>query len=149
MLISALGFWMQFTSLTYFLGVTLEFAVAKLAELGPAGSHPVDSDPAARAGGRIRRRSFSTPPHVVDHERRPGLARTLARVRIARSRTVGAPGSARDRLGFERPAQSFDNPARNSWISFLVPRPLISNAIGLNSVAANIPLMVGPALAGI
>ncbi len=45
-------------------------------------------------------------------------------------------------------AQSFDAPARQSWVPFLVDRPYIGNAIGLNSVAFNAPAVLGPAIAG-
>jgi MFS family permease len=46
-------------------------------------------------------------------------------------------------------AQSFDTPARQSWVPIMVPREYIGNAIGLNSVAFNAPAVVGPAVAGI
>lgn len=46
-------------------------------------------------------------------------------------------------------AQSFDSPARQSWMPFLVDRALLGNAIGLNSVAFNAPAVVGPAIAGV
>jgi MFS family permease len=46
-------------------------------------------------------------------------------------------------------AQSFDNPARQSWVSLLVPREMIGNAIGLNSLAFNGPAVIGPPIAGI
>ncbi len=45
--------------------------------------------------------------------------------------------------------QSFDAPARQSWVSILVPRELVGNAIGLNSFAFNTPAVAGPPLAGI
>lgn len=45
-------------------------------------------------------------------------------------------------------ARTFDSPARQSWIPMLVDRAHVSNAIGLNSLAFNLPSMVGPALAG-
>ncbi|TAM59885.1 MFS transporter [bacterium] len=45
-------------------------------------------------------------------------------------------------------ALSFDSPARQSWVPILVPRPLVASAIGLNSVAFNLPSVIGPAFAG-
>jgi MFS family permease len=45
--------------------------------------------------------------------------------------------------------QSFDAPARQSWVPLMVPREYIGNAIGLNSVAFNAPAVIGPAVAGI
>jgi predicted MFS family arabinose efflux permease len=44
--------------------------------------------------------------------------------------------------------QSFDAPARQSWVPLLVPREYVGNAIGLNSVAFNAPSVLGPPLAG-
>jgi predicted MFS family arabinose efflux permease len=45
--------------------------------------------------------------------------------------------------------QSFDAPARQSWVPILVPREFVSNAIGLNSIAFNGPSVIGPPLAGL
>ena len=45
--------------------------------------------------------------------------------------------------------QSFDAPARQSWVPLMVPREHIGNAIGLNSVAFNAPAVLGPAVAGV
>ncbi|HVA37660.1 MAG TPA: MFS transporter [Candidatus Dormibacteraeota bacterium] len=45
-------------------------------------------------------------------------------------------------------ALSFDSPARQSWVPILVPRRMVASAIGLNSVAFNLPSVLGPALAG-
>jgi len=45
--------------------------------------------------------------------------------------------------------QSFDAPARQSWVSILVPREFVGNAIGLNSVAMNAPSVMGPPAAGL
>jgi MFS family permease len=50
---------------------------------------------------------------------------------------------------FQAATQSFDAPARQSWVSILVPRELVGNAIGLNSFAFNTPAVAGPPLAGI
>jgi MFS family permease len=50
---------------------------------------------------------------------------------------------------FQAATQSFDVPARQSWISKLVPRELVGNAIGLNSFAFNAPSVAGPPLAGL
>ena len=46
-------------------------------------------------------------------------------------------------------AMSFDSPARQSWVPFLVDREYVGNAIGLNSVAFNAPAVIGPAAAGV
>jgi len=50
---------------------------------------------------------------------------------------------------FQAATQSFDAPARQSWVSILVPRELVGNAIGLNSFAFNTPAVAGPPLAGL
>ena len=51
--------------------------------------------------------------------------------------------------GIRSAGQSFDAPARQSWVPLLVPREYLGNAIGLNSVAFNAPSVLGPPLAGI
>ena len=51
--------------------------------------------------------------------------------------------------GLQAATQSFDAPARQSWVPVLVPRELVGNAIGLNSFAFNAPSVVGPPLAGL
>ncbi len=50
--------------------------------------------------------------------------------------------------GLRSAAQAFDAPARQSWVPLLVSREFVGNAIGLNSVAFNAPLLVGPPIAG-
>ena len=50
---------------------------------------------------------------------------------------------------FQAAVQSFDAPARQSWVSFLVPREYVANAIGLNSIAFNAPSVIGPPIAGL
>ena len=46
-------------------------------------------------------------------------------------------------------AQSFDNPARNAFVSELVPARMLPNAIALNSTAFNSARLIGPALSGV
>lgn len=45
--------------------------------------------------------------------------------------------------------QSFDTPARQSWVPHLVPPELLGNALPLNSFAFNLPSVAGPPLAGV
>lgn len=45
--------------------------------------------------------------------------------------------------------QSFDAPARQSWIPFIVAREHVANAVGLNQIAFNSPSIIGPPIAGI
>jgi len=51
--------------------------------------------------------------------------------------------------GVQAATQSFDAPARQSWVPLMVPREYVGGAIGLNSVAFNAPSVVGPPLAGL
>jgi MFS family permease len=51
--------------------------------------------------------------------------------------------------GIRSTGQSFDAPARQSWVPLLVPREYLGNAIGLNSVAFNAPSVLGPPIAGL
>ncbi len=46
-------------------------------------------------------------------------------------------------------ASAIDNPARQTFVSELVPADSLSNAVSLNSVAFNISRLVGPACAGL
>jgi MFS family permease len=46
-------------------------------------------------------------------------------------------------------AASFDSPARQSWVSLIVPRESLGSAIGLNSIAFNAPSVIGPPVAGL
>jgi MFS family permease len=46
-------------------------------------------------------------------------------------------------------ATSFDAPARQTFVSNLVPSSLMSNAVGLNSMSFNTARLIGPAVAGL
>lgn len=46
-------------------------------------------------------------------------------------------------------AAAFDSPARQSWVSLIVPRESLGSAIGLNSIAFNAPSVIGPPVAGL
>lgn len=46
-------------------------------------------------------------------------------------------------------ASAFDNPARQAFVSEMVPRHLLSNAVGLNSASFNSARLIGPAVAGL
>ncbi|MEN2738892.1 MFS transporter [Microbacterium sp. X-17] len=46
-------------------------------------------------------------------------------------------------------ATAFDTPARQAFVSDLVPRELASNAVALNSSSFNLARMIGPAVAGV
>ncbi|HWH26435.1 MAG TPA: MFS transporter [Pseudolysinimonas sp.] len=46
-------------------------------------------------------------------------------------------------------AAAFDAPARQAFVSELVPAPLLSNAVALNSASFNVARLLGPAVAGL
>lgn len=50
---------------------------------------------------------------------------------------------------FQGIATSVDNPARQSFVSEIVPRHQLSNAVGLNSASFNAGRLVGPGVAGL
>ena len=148
LLISNIGWWMQFTSLTYLVGVVLAGNAAQsalnLGLLGASRSIPV--------------LIFSPlSGFVADHfPRRRTLFITngcqsvlaLALAIVSQHRGGWVLGVVYLIASLQATGQSFDSPSRQSWIPLLVPRNLISNAIGLNSIAFNAPMMVGPACAG-
>lgn len=149
LLVANVGFWMQFTSMTYLVGVVLAKTAAQgalnLALVGAARSIPVlllSPLSGFVADHFPRRRTL-----FVTNTSQALLALGLAFTALHRGPWVLAiiyliaAGQAS--------AQTFDSPARQSWIPLLVPRHLISNAIGLNSIAFNAPMTVGPAIAGV
>jgi MFS family permease len=52
-------------------------------------------------------------------------------------------------VGIQSIAISFDSPARQSLIPNLVPRDQLPSAFGLQSIAANVGAVIGPALSGL
>lgn len=149
LLISNIGTWMQFTSMTYLVGVLLAPSAAQsalnLGVLGAARSIPVlllSPISGFVADHFPRRRTL-----FIANTAQTILALALAFV--SQERGVWVLILIYLIAAMQSAAQSFDAPARQSWVPMLVPRHLISNAIGLNSIAFNGPLMVGPAVAGI
>lgn len=148
-LISQLGTWMQFTSLTYLLGVTLARSEAQsalnLGFLGAAQSIPVLllSPIAGFVADRYPRRRTLMIVAIV----RAAAALALTFVSNSRGSWVGPAAFLIAAL--YAAAQAFDPPTRQSWISLLVPRSLLSNAIGLGALGNNAPLTIGPAIAGV
>ena len=147
--IANVGFWMQFTSLTYLVGVVLAHDAAQsafnLGLVGASRSVPVFLfSPIAGfvADHFPRRRTL-----LLTNSGQAILALGLAFTSLHRGPWVLYVVYLIAAL--QATAQTFDSPARQSWIPILVPRNLISNAIGLNSIAFNAPMTVGPAIAGI
>ncbi|MGH7659405.1 MAG: MFS transporter [Vulcanimicrobiaceae bacterium] len=149
LLISNVGWWMQFTSLTYLVGVVLAKGPAQsalnLGLLGAVRSVPVLllSPLAGLVADRYPRRRTLLFTNIAQ----VALALALAVVSAYRGGWVLLVVYAI--ASMQAASQCFDSPSRQSWIPLLVPRRLISNAIGLNSIAFNAPMMVGPAIAGV
>lgn len=146
LIISNLGTWMQFTAMGYFIthaAGSPHRAVLDLGLLGAARAVPVLvlSPIAGVVADTVpRRRVLLTANVVMTFE-------ALALALLAGSHHLSIPSL----IGLQTvnaAAQAFDSPARQSWIPLLVDRPLMGNAIGLNSVALNAPAIVGPVFAG-
>jgi MFS family permease len=147
LLVSNLGTWMQFTALGYevvHLAPDSHLAALYVGLIGASRAVPVLllSPFAGVVADRYPRRRVL----FVTNATTAVLSLTLA--------VVIASGSATIVLlmilsGLLASTQSFDAPARQSWVPIMVPREFVSNAIGLNSVAFNAPAVVGPPIAGL
>jgi MFS family permease len=143
--ISNLGTWMQFTAMGYFISHAAgspQRAALDLGILGAARAVPVlVLSPIAGvvADTFPRRRVLLSANAVMVLE-----ALALALLALAHALSIGWV------IGLQAvnaAAQAFDSPTRQSWLPLLVDRPTMGNAIGLNSVALNLPAIVGPVLA--
>lgn len=147
LLVANLGTWMQFTALGYY--------VAALAPNAAVGSFNIGLLGAARAVPVLLLSPFAGV--VADrYPRRRVLALTnaatalLAFAIFALIATSHAPlWTLMITSALQAAAQSFDVPARQSWVPLMVPRELVGGAIGLNGLAFNAPSVVGPPIAGI
>jgi MFS family permease len=145
--IGNIGTWMQFTALGYY--------VATLAPNAGIGSFYIGLLGASRMIPVLIASPFAGV--IADrYPRRPILLSTNIMTAILAVLLAAALMTDRASLpiiliisGLQAATQSFDAPARQSWVSILVPRELISNAIGLNSFAFNAPSVVGPPMAGL
>jgi MFS family permease len=147
LLVSNLGTWMQFTALGYevvSLAPDSHLASLYVGLIGASRAVPVLvlSPFAGVVADRYPRRRVL----FVTNATTAALSLMLA--------VVIATGSATIVLlmtlsGLLASTQSFDAPARQSWVPIMVPRDFVSNAIGLNSVAFNAPAVVGPPIAGL
>jgi MFS family permease len=147
LLVSNLGTWMQFTALGYY--------VASLAPNGRVGSFDIGLIGAARAIPVLLLSPFAGV--VADRfPRRRVLLFTNGATSLLSFATFGLIATAHAPLwalmissALAAGTQSFDTPARQSWVPLMVPRENIGGAIGLNSIAFNAPSVVGPPLAGL
>ena len=147
LLVSNLGTWMQFTALGYY--------VASQAPNGRIGSLDIGLLGAARAVPVL----ILSPLAGVVADRYPrrlvlfvtnSMTSALSFVLFALVATNHAPlWTLMITSGLQAATQSFDAPARQSWVPLMVSREYIGGAIGLNSVAFNAPSVVGPPLAGL
>jgi MFS family permease len=147
LLVSNLGTWMQFTALGYY--------VASLAPNARVGALDIGLLGAARAVPALLLSPFAGV--VADrYPRRRVLLMTnvatslLSFVIFVLIATHHAPlWTLMITSGLAAATQSFDAPARQSWVPLMVPREYVGGAIGFNSVAFNAPSVVGPPLAGL
>jgi MFS family permease len=147
LLVSNLGTWMQFTALGYY--------VASLAPNGRIGSFDIGLIGASRALPALLLSPFAGV--VADrYPRRRVLFITNGTTSLVSLATFVLIATAHAPLwalmivsGLQAATQSFDAPARQSWVPLMVPREHVGSAIGLNSVAFNAPSVIGPPLAGL
>jgi MFS family permease len=147
LLVSNLGTWMQFTALGYevvHLAPNAHLAALYVGLIGAARSVPVLllSPFAGVVADRFPRRRVLLATNTVSAV----LSFVLALV-IAGG--VASIGLLMVLSGLLASTQSFDAPARQSWVPIMVPREFVGNAIGLNSLAFNSPAAVGPPIAGL
>lgn len=147
LLVSNLGSWMQLTATGYFIAKLAGNAHTASLYLGFQGlgrAIPVVllSPVAGLAADVLPRRRilFWTNSSLAFLALILAVFTTLGWMNIVGLILINAASAA---------VQSFDAPARQSWVPLMVPREFIGNAIGLNSVAFNAPAVVGPAVAGI
>ncbi len=147
LLVSNLGTWMQFTALGYY--------VASLAPDARVGAFDIGLIGAARALPVLLLSPFAGV--VADrYPRRRVLFITNSITSLLSFALFALVATAHAPLwtlmivsGLQAATQSFDAPARQSWVPLMVPREFVGGAIGLNSVAFNAPSVVGPPLAGL
>jgi MFS family permease len=146
LLISNLGTWMQFTTLGYVvvkLAGTPRLAALDVGILGACNAVPalIFSPLAGVVADRYPRRRtlLLTNTAISCVALALALLATSGKLRLWEIFVLSSCRAA---------VQSFDSPARQSWVPLLVPRQFVGNAIGLNSLAFNAPSVVGPPVAG-
>jgi MFS family permease len=147
LIVSNLGTWMQLTTLGYLvvkLAGSPRMAALDVGFLGASSAVPVllFSPLAGVVADRFPRRRVL----LITNSLEVVAALTLA---LLASTGHIALWEIFIIAGIRSTGQSFDAPARQSWVPLLVPREFLGNAIGLNSVAFNAPSVIGPPIAGI
>ncbi len=147
LLVSNLGTWMQLT--------TEGFMVVQLAGNAKAAALDVGFLGASSAIPVVLLSPFAG--FVADNFPRRRVLFITNSMQIANATTLGtlivthhiALWELFILAGLRSCVQAFDAPARQSWVPMLVPREIVGNAIGLNSVAFNAPSVLGPPIAGL
>ncbi|MBD5606497.1 MAG: MFS transporter [Candidatus Eremiobacteraeota bacterium] len=147
LIVSNLGTWMQLTTLGYLvvkLAGTPRLASLDVGILGASSAVPVLllSPLAGAVADRFPRRRVLLVTNSIE------VCAALTLAVLARTGRI-ALWEIFIIAGIRSTGQSFDAPARQSWVPLLVPREFLGNAIGLNSVAFNAPSVIGPPIAGI
>jgi len=146
LIVSNLGTWMQLTTLGYMvvqLAGSPKFAALDVGLLGASSAVPVlfFSPIAGVVADRFPRRRVLFITNSIEVMG----ALTLGTLTITHHIALWEIFIM---AGIRSTGQSFDTPARQSWVPLLVPREYLGNAIGLNSVAFNAPSVLGPPVAG-
>ena len=147
LLVSNLGTWMQFTALGYYVAAQApneRVGALSIGLLGAARAVPVLilSPFAGVIADRYPRRRVLFITNA--------MTSLLSFALFAVVATNHAPlWTLMILSGLNAATQSFDAPARQSWVPLMVPREYVGGAIGLNSVAFNAPSVAGPPLAGL
>lgn len=147
LIVGNLGTWFQFTALGYY--------VATLAPNAAIGSFYIGLLGASRMVPVLIASPFAGVVADSYPRRRillsTNLMTALTAVLLAVALATGTASLWVVLLisGLQAATQSFDAPARQSWVPLLVPRELVGNAIGLNSFAFNAPSVLGPPMAGL
>lgn len=145
--VSNIGTWMQFTALGYevvHIAPNPHLAALYVGLIGVARAVPVLalSPFAGVVADRFPRRRVLLVTNIATAV----LALTLAVVISSGHATIALLMLL---SALQAGTQSFDAPARQSWVPLLVPREFVAPAIGINSVAFNAPAVIGPPLAGV
>jgi MFS family permease len=147
LIVSNLGTWMQFTTLGYLvvqLSPSPRMAALNVGILGASNAVPVLllSPLAGVVADRFPRRRVLLITNLLTS----AIALTLALLASFNLLTLWEIFLL---SGMRAANQSFDAPARQSWVPLLVPREYVGTAVGLNSIAFNAPSVVGPPIAGL
>jgi len=147
LIVSNLGTWMQFTTLGYLvvkLSSSPSLAALNVGVLGASNAVPVLllSPIAGVVADRFPRRRVL----LITNFMTSAIALTLALLATFHLLSLWEIFVL---SGLRAANQSFDAPARQSWVPLLVPREYVGTAVGLNSIAFNAPSVVGPPIAGL